>query len=443
MPASNLAPAEPRPRELLRWQLLTAALLFAGYAAYYFCRSDLSVAMPLIIEELRRKGMSASEAMVGTGIISSYGVGVYAAGKFLLTGLADLWGGKRNFLFGLAGAVLFTLLFAASGSLPFFTLTWVGNRISQSGGWAGLIKVCSKWFGYSSYGTVVGILSLSYLIGDAIARQSMGFLIQRGFGWRSLFVYAAIVGAITLVCNLFLLRDSRTDAGFSEPEVNPLNLFAKSDEEPTTLVGLFRTLLSSRGFITVCLLSFGCTVVRETFGIWTPTYLHDAFHFSVASAAVASALFPAFGAVSVVLSGWLSDRIGALGRSTITFTGLGATTVALLCLTFVPTGMKSVTPLILICTVAFCLLGPYSYLAGAFALDFGGARASAASSGIIDGIGYLGGVLAGYSIARVAVAYGWRGVFVALGLVSAFSTLAAAYLFLQQRRAEQGNQGLG
>jgi hypothetical protein len=58
---------------------------------------------------------------------------------------------------------------------------------------------------------------------------------------------------------------------------------------------------------------------------------------------------------------------------------------ALLCLTFVPTRMKSVTPLILVGTVAFCLLGPYSYLAGAFALDFGGAL------------------------------YGWPGVFVAVG----------------------------
>ena len=238
MPASDLAPSDLRARSLLHRQLLTGALLFAGYAAYYFCRSDLSVSMPLIIQELQRKGMSASQAMVGTGMISSYGIAVYAAGKFLLTGLGDLWGGKRNFVFGLAGAVLFTLLFAASGSLPFFTLAWIGNRISQSGGWAGLIKVCSKWFGYSSYGTVLGILSLSYLIGDAIARQSMGFLIHKGFGWRSLFVYAASVGTVILLCNLFLLSEARTDAGFSEPEVNPLNLFAKSDEKSTSLLGL-------------------------------------------------------------------------------------------------------------------------------------------------------------------------------------------------------------
>ena len=103
--------------------------------------------------------------------------------------------------------------------------------------------------------------------------------------------------------------------------------------------------------------------------------------------------------------------------------------------------MVSEAPLILIAVVAFCLLGPYSYLAGALALDFGGAKASAASSGIIDGVGYVGGILAGGSIARLAVAYGWRGVFIALALVSGFSTLAAGYLFLQQRQVEQGNHG--
>ena len=36
---------------LHRRQAWTVALLFAGYAAYYFCRSDLSVAMPLLIED--------------------------------------------------------------------------------------------------------------------------------------------------------------------------------------------------------------------------------------------------------------------------------------------------------------------------------------------------------------------------------------------------------
>jgi OPA family glycerol-3-phosphate transporter-like MFS transporter len=87
------------------------------------------------------------------------------------------------------------LLFASTGLLPVFTIAWIANRLSQSIGWAGLIKVCSNWFGFSSYGTVIGILSLIYLVGDAVARQSMGMLKQQGFGWRVLFYFAAIVAS--------------------------------------------------------------------------------------------------------------------------------------------------------------------------------------------------------------------------------------------------------
>jgi sugar phosphate permease len=89
----------------------------------------------------------------------------------------------------------------------------------------------------------------------------------------------------------------------------------------------------------------------------------------------------------------------------------------------------SLLPLIAIGTIAFCLLGPYSYLGGAFALDFGGKQAGAVSSGIIDGVGYLGAVVSGYVIGWVSVNFGWKGVFVALAVVSALAALGAGYLY--------------
>jgi sugar phosphate permease len=116
--------------------------------------------------------------------------------------------------------------------------------------------------------------------------------------------------------------------------------------------------------------------------------------------------------------------------------GLTGTAAALLVLTGVhPKSPDAVFPVITIGVVAFCLLGPYSYLGGAFALDFGGKQASAASSGIIDGIGYLGGVLAGDTVARVARAFGWEGVFVALAVISAVAAASAATLHVLNSRA--------
>ena len=216
-------------RSLRLAQTRTILLLFAGYAACYYCRADLSVATPLLVEELGKRGVTHAEALIRIGSISSFGVLAYALGKLFLTGLGDYWGGRRNFLIGVGGAAVFTLLFAAGGSFPVFTIAWLGNRLTQSVGWAGLVKVSSRWFDYSSYGSILGILSLSYLIGDALARQQMGLLIGHGYGWRALFLFAGAVAAVTLLASLVWLRESRTEEGHGEAQPNPRNLFAASE----------------------------------------------------------------------------------------------------------------------------------------------------------------------------------------------------------------------
>jgi OPA family glycerol-3-phosphate transporter-like MFS transporter len=418
------------------------ALLFAGYGALYFCRADLSVGAPLIIDQLTRQGMNHDDAIVRIGTISSLGVLAYALGKLFLGGLGDYWGGRISFLIGLAGATIFTLQFAAGGTIPIFMAAWFGNRLTQSIAWAGLIKVSSKWFDYSSYGMILGILSLSYLVGDAAARQTMGVLIEHGFSWQTLFGYAAAVTGLLFAANWFLLRESRVDQGFAEARTNPLNLFASSESRAPSLRALLGPLIRSRAFVLVCLLSLGCTIIRETFNIWTPVYLRDHLGYSTGAAAGSSAIFPAVGAVSVLLSGWLSDRLGANGRALILFVGLTAAAAALLALTaFRSGGDHPVLALLTIGVVAFCLLGPYSYLGGAFALDFGGKQASAVSSGIIDGVGYLGAVAAGDSVARVSVSLGWQGVFVTLAGVSALAAVGAGRLYFMGRKAsERGNR---
>jgi len=417
-------------------QIRTMALLFGGYAACYYCRADLSVATPLLADELSRHGIEHGAALVHIGTLTSLGVLAYAIGKLFLTGLGDYWGGRRNFLLGVGGATVFTLLFAVGGALPVFTLAWIGNRLTQSLGWAGLIKVSSRWFDYSSYGSIIGILSISYLIGDALARQQMGMLIEHGYGWRALFLFAAIVAGAMLLASLLWLRESRTEEGHAEARPNPLNLFADANARPASIGALLLPLLRSRAFVLVCVLSFACTIIRETFNTWTPVYLHDHLGYDESHAASLSAIFPAVGAVSVLAAGWLSDKLGLNGRSLLMFIGLAGTAAALLMLMSVRTGTAAAfVPLLTIGAIAFCLLGPYSYLGGAFALDFGGKQASAASSGIIDGIGYLGGVLAGDGVARLSNAIGWDGVFVTLAAVSALAALCAGALHLLNTRA--------
>ena len=68
------------------------ALLFAGYAAYYFCRSGLSVAMPLLIEDLQRHGVAGRDAILRMGQLASLGVLAYAIEKLTLSGLGGICG---------------------------------------------------------------------------------------------------------------------------------------------------------------------------------------------------------------------------------------------------------------------------------------------------------------------------------------------------------------
>jgi sugar phosphate permease len=427
----------PAPQQrLTRWHVLTVSLLFLGYFGYYFCRSDYSVALPLILREQVGKGTPAGLAQIRLGSIASLGVLAYAIGKFPSGGLADRFGGRRNFLGGMFGSVLFTLLFMLGGGFPLFTLAWIGNRLVQSLGWAGLVKVTSRWFSYTTYGSVMGILSLSYLFGDAGARGIMSLLLAHGFGWRGLFAAGAGLLSLLFLANLLLLREKPQSYHLPSPEENPLNLFSDSRAggEPVGMAGIFRTLLSSYAFWLVCGLSLGTTLLRETFNLWTPTYFTQVAGMTSAQAASGSALFPFFGGVSVLLAGFLSDTLGPEGRSRILLGGLCLSVLALLGLAEVPMHAPQLLPVALVAAVAFCLLGPYSYLAGAMSLDFGGREGSATASGLIDGFGYLAGVLSGNGMAHLAVSYGWQTMFVVLAAVAALTSVVAALALWQQHQ---------
>src|SRR5215510_11236479 len=96
---------EAQTSRLRRWQSLTVSMLVFGYAGYYLCRSNFSVALPLIIGDLVAKGWDANNAKISLGALASIGVFAYAIGKFLSGALTDLLGGRRAFLLGSAGAI--------------------------------------------------------------------------------------------------------------------------------------------------------------------------------------------------------------------------------------------------------------------------------------------------------------------------------------------------
>ncbi len=418
-----------------RQQAITLAVMVVGYTGYYACRSNFSVALPLLVDELSSQGWSASAARTRLGEIASLGVLAYALGKFVSGTWTDVVGGRRAFFAGMALSCGFTVAFAASATVPLFTVAWIGNRLVQSSGWVGTVRLTSRWFGYAAYARAMAVVSMSFLFGDALVRWAMGSLLAAGLGWRSLFLAAAGTLATIAAASAWLLRDSPTERDLPEPPPHPENLFRhRSDDAPVSVAELWRTLARSPAFGAVCAISFALTLLRETFNTWTPTFFVEHAGLSVEAAARWSALFPLSGGIAVLGAGWLGDRIGRDGRARLMIAGQAAAAGGLLLLGWSATGPAATVALV--GAIGFSMLAPYSYLAGAISLDFGGRAGSAAACGIIDGVGYLGGVLAGGGVARLASSLGWGGALSSLSAMAVFGVLASVvYLRLLPRSA--------
>ena len=443
--------SEAEAARLRRWQAVTVATLFAGYAGYYLCRSNLSVSAPLLLREYGPSGLTEGHI----GDVASFGVLIYALGKLLGGTVTDSLGGKRVFLFGLFGSVVFTVLFAlaplfagplaGTGTalglplailLPFFVFR-AGNRFVQSVGWGAVVQIASRWFAPARMATVMAVLSLSFLLGDALARLYLGLAVNAGTTWQGIFFLSAGTLAVIGLVALFTLKERPGQLGLPEPPPPAGNVYgADTGHAKLTLRKLLGPLLKSGAFWLVCLMNIGLTLIRETFNLWNPTYLHQEMKLDAGAAAVASLAFPLGGVPGALLAGWLADRTS--GRYALVALPSIAGLVAVLCLlAWAPLEGHAWLAVALLALAGFFLLAPYTFCAGALAVKIGGQRGGAAASGFIDTAGYLiGATLAGSAIGRVARDYGWGTVFVALAVVAAVTLVASAVALRACRSAE-------
>ena len=412
-------------RRLARWRTVTLAALFTGYAGYYVCRSNLSVAAPLIGQEFPDIGKKE------LGLLSSAGLLAYALGKIVNGLLADLVGGRRVFLLGMILSAACVVAFGLSSGLSAFLFIWVANRFVQSMGWGALVGIAGRWYPARVYATVMGALSLSYLIGDSLARLYLGQIMEFGVGWRGLFFTSAGTLALIAVVGTRTVFDHPRDVGLPDPEPRP-----GTEKEPALGVRLLLgPLLRNPTFWLACAMNAGLTLIRETFNYWTPLFLKEEADLPPAWAAAASAVFPGAGALAALGAGALSDRLrGQRGR--IVFPSLVALTATLLVLGLADVRGRPGLALVLIAAVAVTLMAPYTFCSGVIALDLGGRRGGGTAAGLIDAAGYLGAVLSGLGVGALAESsYGWVGAFVALAAAAALTCSVAAVYWLRQERA--------
>ncbi len=432
---------EPTPEQrsiLKRWQHSTFLVMLIGYIGYYIGRANLPVALPLLSEQF---GYTNEQL----GIILTFSELAYALGKFTTGPFADRWGGKFIFLTGIIGAIIFNIAFPFFSSLAMFTVIWCFCRYFLSMGWGGIVKTIGEWFEPERNGTIMGLISINFQFGGVFAAVFCGFLLKLGAGWSGLFFYPALVMALIAIWAFFASKASPNQVfpgirfGGNAGRKKPLAQFIGFQEKLNGRQLIF-ALLKVKMFRQVVVFSFFAQLVRSIFLFWTPKFLVDLGMGTVA-AAMGSAIFPLLGSVGTIFLGWYTDRHAKYGdRAQAMWIMLLGLTVSLLVIAWLGQYRLHYQYWLLffLGLAGFFLNGPYSMAAGCLSLDIAGPKAAGTCTGIIDGVGYIGGALATWVAGIISVRAGWSQVFLILAGSSLFAVWAAFNMSRSTRNLSSG-----
>ena len=428
--------------KLESWRRSTFAVMLIGYIGYYLCRGNLSAAFPLLSDTF---GYTNSQL----GLLAFYSELAYAAGKFINGPLGDKVGGRPIFLLGMAGAVVFNFIFSLGSGLTFFITVWCLCRYFLSMGWGGIAKTLGAWYEPEKNGTVMGLVSISFQFGSVLATLFAGFLVAQGVNWQGLFIYPAIILSAIWVWSFFASRSCPQDVvpgtKFGQSESDKHAIFADENHEAQVPVShILSTLFSMELFRSLLVYSFFTTLLRSIFIFWLPKFFVD-LGLGASTAILKSALFPLLGCIGTIGLGWYTDKHAKNGdRAQAMWWMLAALTVCLGAISAAVAANVVHQNLILILTglCGFFLLGPYSMSSGCLTLDIAGSRGAGSCTGMIDGIGYIGGALSVWGAGRISDALGWSEVFLVLAAFSLISTVAAYRMSLgfQKRAAAQAQE---
>ncbi|MDB9968308.1 MFS transporter [Gammaproteobacteria bacterium] len=409
---------------LLYWRTSTFWVMLIGYVGYYICRGNLAAAFPLLTQEF---GYSNTQL----GLIASLSEMAYAAGKFINGPLADKIGGRKIFLVGMAGAISFNIIFAISASLTAFIIVWCFCRYFLSMGWGGLTKTIGNWYPRERNGTVMGLISVNFQFGGVVATLFAGFLVAMDVPWQGVFIYPAMVLTLILFWSYFTSRSSPNDvvpgARPIEGETSKEQIADYGDEEQPPVSTIMKTLLRLPIYRQLLVFSFLTTLLRSVFLFWTPKFLFD-IGLGASSAILRSAIFPLLGVAGTVFIGWYTDHHARNGdRARMMWMMLSVLVFCMIAIAVLSNASEPNFNLILFFLGAsgFFLLGPYSMSSGCLTLDIAGAKGAGSCTGIIDGMGYIGGAIAAFAAGILSDYLGWPQVFLVLSVFAVISTLSA------------------
>jgi sugar phosphate permease len=381
--------------------------LWLTYGVFYFCRTNISAAVPGMKASTESGGLGLGADEVGWILASlkiAYGLGQVVNGQ-----LAERISPRVLLALGMFGSAALNVLFGFSTGFYFLLFVWATNGFCQSLGWTPCVRVMANWVPLLRRGRAVGIIGTGYQITlgltYVVAGQSAELL-----GWRgALYVPAALLalaGVFMLVC----LREAPSEddkvtrwqgdkvaeeAGGHPSPCHPVTL---SPCQMTFTEALYWTLYNPALWLLGLALGL-LNACRYGFLDWGVTHLMEAQQIGVGKAVLQFFVIAVGAAAGSYLAGWATDRF---------FDGRRAPAV---CLLMVVLGLLSVAydavvqtgpvgTMALLVVIGFCIYGPQVLLVGTAPADLAHKGTSAAAAGLVNFLGYMGAatgdVITGY-----------------------------------------------
>ncbi|NOX98819.1 MAG: MFS transporter, partial [Verrucomicrobia bacterium] len=187
-------------------------VLWITYGSFYFCRTNISAAIPGIEEEF---GFTKSQiGLILGGLKLAYGFGQLINGQ-----LAEKVSARKLLAVGMLMSALLNVLFGFGTALYFLIFIWACNGYFQALGWTPCMRVAANWFPAEKRGRAVGIIGTGYQATAAFTFVLAGFSVQF-FGWRGAFYAPAVLFAISCVHMLIFMKEKPPQIHKAEAEKN-------------------------------------------------------------------------------------------------------------------------------------------------------------------------------------------------------------------------------
>lgn len=423
-------------------QLMVVSSMYVGYALFMVLRMIPTVAGTSITND-PTMGVSTGD----WGRILAMGTVGAVIGKFIGGFAADRLGGRITFFVGLIISAVGVAGFAASTSVRMFQLTFFVALMAKSAGWPAMTKIIETSFRPQEYGRVWGTLATSSRVGTLMATFVLGGLLGV-LAWQSMLYLAATSGVLIAFGFLFTLRfatrpqQSADNAATSVSGIGvdkDQNVDERHESHPLYGVGLAQAIgyfASSRQFWLLTGSLMGLTILWD-FLLFVPLYLTQTLALTEAAASRTASAFPFGSLISVLLGGFVFDK---LNRHSTSWLMGGLLSLASGCiLVFLLMPHMSLTDsrltqlsMVLLFLFGMCVSPCYYIPMSVFSIEFGGPHSGFLIS-LLDALAF-GVTAVFYFYAGDVAEQSWNVFLIVLFLVAVSAILTTLLFMLGEAR---------